>query len=136
MSTTVLQLITGACQICNIIDETQSPSASMSAEAVWVLNNMLANWAADGVDLGWYDASSSSLTATCPLQEADNDAVELCLAGRLAARKGIQLSAQTLALIESEYAKLVKRTRAWPEANLSELPSPQGPFGGNRNGYW
>ena len=133
---TYLDVITSACQLTNLIDETQSPPAALGAEAILVWNWMMANWAADGVDLGYYDGSVSTLSNTVPLQEADLEAVTLALAGRLAARKGIQLSAEVMGLIETEYAKLVKRTRAWPEANLSELPAPQGPLGGPRNGYW
>ena len=133
MAATVNDILTGAGRLCNMIDESQAAlSAGDGIEALWVLNNMLANFAADGLDLGWYTVTSAS--ASAPLQEADIEAVELCLAHRLAARKGIRLSEELMGLVDSEYTKLVKRTRIIPEADLSEMPAAQGPW--NRAGYW
>lgn len=107
MSTTVLQIVTDAFCIIGVIGETETPSAEQGQVGMEVLNDLLADWAADGVDLGYYP--QTNLANTAPLQDADVRGVKLCLAGELASRNGIALSPETAALIDSAYAKLVKK---------------------------
>jgi hypothetical protein len=132
LSATVLELVTSAYRLAGIIGDTEQPSAEQGVTGLWRLNNLMADWAADGVNLGWY--RQTNLANTAPLQEGDLRGVEYCLAGELAGYFGISLSPETLAQIDSTYAKLVKRTRPYQEANLSELPRPSGPF--NWGGFW
>lgn len=129
---TVLEHVTNAYRICGVCDETEQPSAEQGVTGLWRLNNLMADWKADGIDLGWY--RQLSLSNTSPLQEGDYRGVELCLAGDLAAHFGISLAPDTAALIDSTYTKLVKRTRPVQEANLSELPKSVGPWGWG--GFW
>ena len=130
---TNLDLVTNAYRVCGVVDETQSPSPEQGVVGLWRLNNLLADWAADGVNLGWY--RQTNLANTAPLQEGDIRGVELCLAGELAGHFGITLEPETVSLIDTAYTKLVKRTRPYSEANLSELPRPAGPWG-TGGGFW
>lgn len=130
MSATNLEILTFAFNKVNIIDETQAPSAEQGTLGLTLLNDLMADWAADGVDLGWYPQTDPSGNA--PLQDGDVRGVKYGLTGELAAHFGIQLDAETQANIDSSYTKLVKRTRPYSEANMSELPRAQGSNPGHR----
>ena len=130
---TNLQIITTAYRFTGIIDETQQPSAEQGEVGLWKLNNLLADWAADSIYLGWY--KQTNLQNTAPLREGSLRAVEACLAGELANHFGVTLEPDKLSLINEEYTKLVRRTRPLGEADLSELPRPQGPRWSN-GGFW
>jgi hypothetical protein len=134
MSATNLEIVQDAYRIIGVIGETETPSAELGVAGLCAVNDMLADWAADGVDLGWYP--QTDLANDAPLQAADVRGVKLCLAGELASRNGVELSPITAALIDSAYGKLVKRSQPFaPEANLGELPPASGPF--NRGpGFW
>jgi hypothetical protein len=132
MSETVLQVCTFAAQRVNLIGDTEQLSAQQGLTALNLLNNMLSDQAADGVDVGWY--TQTSTTGTAPLQDADLYPVKMMLARVIATHYSLPLSPPLAAEIEKAEARLVKRLRPIPEANLTELPVPQGPW--NRAGFW
>lgn len=130
MSATNLELVTYALLKCNVIDENSSPSPEQGATGLNVLNDMMANMSSDGIKLGWYPATS--LASTSPLQNQDVGPIKYLLTAALAAHYGITLGALLIAEIAAASTRLAKRALRYSEADLSELPRPQGIY----NGGW
>jgi hypothetical protein len=126
MSATNLELITYALLKINVISESQSPSPEQGVTALNVLNDTLANAAADGIHLGWYP--QTNLAATSPLQNQDVGPVKLVLAAAMAAHYGVSLSPELIAQIGAATTRLEKRALKYSEADMSELPRAQGPY--------
>jgi hypothetical protein len=126
VSATNLELVTYAFLKCNVIDENSSPSPEQGVTGLNVLNDSMANMASDGIRLGWYP--QTSLAATSPLQNQDIGPVKLMLTASLASHYGIELSQLLLAEIGAAHTRLEKRALKYAEANLSDLPRPQGPW--------
>lgn len=133
MSITNLALVTLSYQKIGVVDETNAPSAEQGATSLSVLNNILADYEKDGMYLGWF--AQTNLAATCPLQDSDVNGVSLLLAVSLANHYGIPIAPALAAEAEAAMGRLMKRTRPIAEANLSELPRPQGPWGWGQ-GFW
>jgi hypothetical protein len=133
MSATNLELCTYAGLKCNIIDENSSLSPEQGATALNVLNDMMANMAADGIHLGWYP--QTNLANTSPLQNQDIGPVKYLLTAAISAHYGITLGEVLIAEIAAAATRLAKRALRYSEADMSELPKPQGPrwFSG---GFW
>ena len=133
MSYTILDIVTDAARIVNLMDETQQLSAEQGAMALTALNDLMADYFEDGIELGWYPQTDLSVTA--PLASTDARCVKLCFAKELAMRAGLT---QTLPddlkeQMEEAYQKLAKRTLEYFESDMSNLPVPQGTFwGGGR----
>lgn len=125
-----LQVITDAYRIVNIVDENEAPTANQANLALSVMNDMLANEAADGLRLGYFP--QTSLQANCPLRDQDFYAVKLMLAKKLAIRFGIEIKdANLISEMTESYRQLVKRAIRYTESDLGELQRPQaGPWGG------
>jgi hypothetical protein len=134
MSTTNLAIVQFAFQKVNIIADGETPSPEQGQTGLTVLNDVLADEAEDGVNLGWYP--QTNLAADAPLQDSDVNGVKLRLTRSLAAHYGVSLSPELASEIEDAWARITKRTRPLAgEANLSELPRASGgPFG--CGGYW
>ena len=132
MTQLVLQIVTEAFQKIGVVDETAAPSPAQGANGLQVLNDMLANEAADGMRLGWWP--QASLANTAPLRDQDIYGVKLLLAANLAPLYGIDLTKSNPALLEiaSEAKRqMVKRSIRYFESDLGELQRPQaGPWGG------
>jgi hypothetical protein len=128
----VLQIVTEAFQIAGIVDETEAPSAEQGQNGLTVLNDMLANEAADGLRLGWWP--QTALSNTAPLRDQDIYGVKLMLAIALAPRYGINLGNDNpliVALAADAVRQLTKRSLRYFESDLGELQRPQaGPWGG------
>lgn len=133
MSYTVLDICTDAARIVNIIDETQQLSAEQGVMALTALNDLLSDYAVDGIDLNWYP--QTDLQATAPLADSDARCVKLCFARELALRTGLTqtLPDELKEEMEEAYQKLSKRTIEYFESDMSGLPVPQGSYwGGGR----
>jgi hypothetical protein len=128
----VQQIVTEAFQIAGIVDETESPSPEQGVNGLQVLNDMLANEAADGLRIGWWP--QTSLANVAPLRDQDFYAVKLMLAAAISPRYGINLARDNpvLAMQMSEaYRQMTKRAIRYFESDLGELQRPQaGPWGG------
>lgn len=125
MSATNLELVTYAFLKCNVISESDAPSSEQGVTSLNVLNDMLANMAADGIHLGWYP--QTSLAAVSPLQAQDVGPVKYLLTAALASHYGIELGQLLLAEIGAANTRLMKRALKYSEADMSELPRAQGP---------
>lgn len=132
MTQQVLQIVTEAFQKAGIIDENEVPSAEQGTNGLSILNDMLANEAADGLRLGWFP--QVSLAAIAPLRDTDVFGVKLMLAVALAPAYGIDLTKDNPALIlqeETVKTQMTKRCIRLAESDLGELQRPQGgPWGG------
>lgn len=126
MSATNLELVTYAFLKINVVSESQSPSAEQGIIGLNVLNDTLANAAADGVHLGWYP--QTNIAAVSPLQNQDIGPVKLILCAALAAHYGVALSPELISQIGAATDRLEKRALKYSEADMSELPRPQGPY--------
>jgi hypothetical protein len=127
VSATNLELCQYAGLKLNIIDENSSLSPEQGVTALNVLNDMLASMSADGIKLNWYP--QTNMAAISPLRNQDVGPVKLLLAAALAAHYGITLGPLLIAEIEGAYTRLMKSALRYSEADLSELPKPQGTFG-------
>lgn len=130
MSQTNLQMVTFAFQKAGIVDETQSPTAVQAANGLQIMNDYLADQAADGMRLGWFP--QTNLAATAPLKDADIHGVKLLMTAQFALSYGVKIEDPVLiASIEGAERRLVKRSLRYFESDLSELSRPQGgPWGG------
>jgi hypothetical protein len=127
MSATNLELVAYAFLKCNVIDENSSPSPEQGATGLNVLNDMMASMSADGIRIGWYP--QTNLANTSPLQNQDVGPIKYMLTAALAAHYGITLGELLIAEIAAAATRLAKRALRYSEADLSELPRPQGTFG-------
>lgn len=128
MSATNLELIQYAFLKCNVISESEAPSAEQGITGLNILNDMLADMSKDGIKLGWYP--QTNIAATSPLQAEDVGPIKYLLCASLAAHYGIQLSELLLAEIGKAYVRLVKTALKYSEADMSEMPRAQGLYGG------
>ena len=126
MSATNLELCTFAGLKCNIIDENSSLSPEQGVTALNILNDIMANMAADGIHLGWYP--QTNMAATSPLQAQDVGPIKLMLTASMASHYGITLGELLLAEIGQANIRLNKRALKYSEADMSELPRAQGPY--------
>jgi hypothetical protein len=130
VSATNLELVSYAYLKANVIDEGSSPSSEQGVVGLNVLNDMMANMSADGIQLGWYP--QTVMAAVSPLQAQDVGPIKYLLCAALAAHYGITLSDLLLSEIGQANIRLVKRALKYSEADLSELPRTQGIY----NGGW
>lgn len=125
---TNLDILTDAYRKLNVIDQSQSPSSEQGVVGLSVLNDLLADFIADGVRLSWY--TQTNLAATAPLEDSDVRAVKLCLAGSLATEYGLPLTPELASEIDTAYTKLQKRYLRYVES-ASELPREQSSVDGS-----
>src|ERR1700677_5089686 len=113
MSATNQELVNYAYLKCNVIDETQVPSAEQGVIGLNILNDMLADMAADGIHLGWYP--QTNLATTSPLQNQDIGPVKYQLTAALSAHYGIELGELLMAEIGKSYTRLAKKALKYSE---------------------
>lgn len=133
MSYIILDIVTDAARIVNLIDETQQLSAEQGQMALVALNDLMADYFEDGIELGWYPQTDLSVIA--PLASTDVRCVKLCFGKELAMRAGLTqtLPEDLKQEMADAYEKLAKRTIEYFESDMSNLPVPQGTFwGGGR----
>ena len=63
---TNLDLITGSLRLCKVLGETDTASAEQGSIALPFLNRMMETWTESGIELGWFEQSSTSATAPVP----------------------------------------------------------------------
>lgn len=131
MSATNLEIITYAMLKCNIFDESSAPTPEQGVTTLNILNDMMANMAADGINLGWYP--QTNIASVSPLQAKDVGPVKYRLCASVASHYGITLGDLLLTEIAQATIRLTKTALKYSEADLSELPRTQGAFNG---GWW
>lgn len=123
---TCLDQITRALRMLGVVAEGETPRAEQSADALVVLNAMLAAWNNNGINL---NLPSLVLTDAIPLPADHDNAIAYNLALGLAAEFGVdpkmapaQLADSTFRALQAKYASIPemvlepeywRRTEAW-----------------------
>jgi hypothetical protein len=121
--------IRDALGMLGILGETETASAEQAAHGLRVLNNLVFDWQAEGVDIPW--ASYSSPTATMTLHERDQQAVMANLALRLAPSYGVALSPALVDMAQNGWTRVLRDslTRTARVQRMYHLPISEGYFG-------
>lgn len=117
---TAIELITDALRLANIIDAIQTPSAEQGVSTIRKLNQMLADWEADGIRLGWLPVSTPSQTLS--LDAADEKGVTYNLAVELCGDNGIEPLPHVSKIASDTFARFSKTSAQMFTADLSGLP--------------
>lgn len=127
---TNLQLITDALRSLNVIDETETPSAEQGAHCLRQMNQMLAAWKdADGLDLGYFEQSSTA--ATCPVPAWAETGVWGRLALRVASHFGAQPTMSAMGAADEGYSTILRvlMNQKLQGVDMSHMPVGQGHYG-------
>lgn len=131
---TNLQVITDALRGLNVIDETETPSAEQGVHCLRQMNQMLAQWKeVDGIDLGYFEQSSTA--ATCPIPAWAEMGVAGKLALRVASDYGAEVSMGTAAKADDGYSAILRVliNQKLEGADMSHLPQGTGHYGSGYN---
>ena len=126
MAVTVIEMLSDSLRLINVIRTNQSPTAEMGVSGMRSLNELMADWAADGIRLGWHPVASQS--EDLPLREEDLRAVKFNLACELAGGYGLDPPAAVLEVAKLTYARLAKLALQYFESDLDMLPTAE-PYG-------
>ena len=118
---TNLDVITTALRIVNIIDENQPATPELAAEGLEAMNDLLADWEADGIELGYFP--QTILADTSPIEDQDLRGVKYNLALEIAARKDGKVTQAAIAVASVSKARLAKGTAEIIENSFDHLPS-------------
>lgn len=86
---TASDIVTRALRTLRVISSGETPTADESSDGLTALNDMLAAWALDGIDLGHITLASSD---TLDVPDMHLQTIRLALAERLAGEYGAELS--------------------------------------------
>lgn len=119
-------LIRDALGLIGVLNEIQNPSAEQGAHGLRVMNELLADWEQDGVDLQYYP--QTSLTDPLPFPDHAISAVKYYLAFALAPYYGRKVSPEMVATGQKFYNRLIRDsvTNKMQEADMSNMPSGEG----------
>lgn len=127
--TTNIQLIEGALRDLNVISEVDSASAEQGSYGLRKLNQLMEFWKGESIDVGWF--AQTSTTATAPIPDWMEMAVEAALAVLIAPKYGATVSPE-LAVIADNAVSAVRRkliSEDLDNADMSHLPRGLGRFG-------
>lgn len=124
---TNLELITTAGRLINVIDENEAPSAEQGVAWFAALNDMLADWFADGIRLGWFP--QTDLNAEAPLAAENIRGVKFNLALEIAGLTALSVPDRVMATAQASYARLAKGAQQYFESDLSGLPIGDAQYG-------
>lgn len=100
-------IILGALQVLSVVTEEQrAPSAAQGEYGMTVLNDMMQEWTAAGIDLEY--PSQSTLTDTTPISETDRLTVKANLAVRMADTYNRPVPQLTAAIAQSGFDRLCR----------------------------
>lgn len=116
-----LEVITDALRIINVINNIQAPKAEQSSQGLTALNDMLADWQEDGIELGYYP--QTSLAAAIPVQDQYLRGIKYNLAEELSIHYGTELLPTAKKIAANSYARLAKDTLEVVESSMDHLPS-------------
>lgn len=126
---TNLQIITDALRSINVLDETETASAEQGTHCLRQLNQMMAEWEASDVVLGYF--AQTSTADTCPIPDWAEGGVAGKLALRVAPDFGAQVSIPTAAKADLGYSMILRTllNLKLKGVNLNHLPAGSGKFG-------
>jgi hypothetical protein len=129
VSITNIELIGDALRELTIISEIQTPSAEQGAHALRKLNQMMAKWIEDGVNMGtWFPQASTS--DVCPIPDYAEEGVTCKLALALASNYGAAavISPGLLDSADSGYSTILRTAvnAALPVGRMLNRPCGEG----------
>lgn len=130
MSISHVDLIRDALGLLGVLRETQTPTAEQGAHGMRVLNEMMADWEQDGVDVGF--VSATSLADDLSTEDAYIASIKYNLAHMLAPYYGRQTPPVVLERAITYYNRLTRENvkAQIVEADMSHISL------GERNGSW
>ena len=131
--TTALKVIARALRLCKVLDAGEAVEAEDSADALDVLNAMLAEWHFAEIGLPDY---SLALTDTLASDAADREAIAYQLAIRLAPEYGAELSSAAAMIASETMGRLRLRYFQPGVVDFSELPRATSRFTLSSGGRW
>ncbi len=120
---TNLDVITQAYRISNLINAIQTLNSSQSTQGLTKLNDMLADWEEDGIELGYYP--QTILSATIPIADQYLRGVKHNLAAEI---DGALLRPREEKIARDTYARLAKGTLEVFENSFDHMPMGRGRF--------
>lgn len=120
------ELITRSLRLIGVLSEVENASAEQGNQGIEVLNDMLAAWERDEINLGYY--AQNDLTAETPIPDHAKAAVRYFLAFALAPEYGKTVSAEMYAAGDGFYSRLIKDSvlENMRQATLDHLPTGEG----------
>ena len=131
MAITNAELIRDSLSLITVLGEGQSATPEQSAHALQVLNHLMSDWEADGVDLNYYP--QTELSDETPVPDNAIAGVKGFLAAALAPYYGKQLPPEFVAMNGKFYNRLIRES---VRDSMVEM-IPKLPLGtGQRHGQW
>jgi hypothetical protein len=126
--TTNLQFVNDTLSLINVLPEGQSASAEQGDIALRTANELVDEWADDGIAVNW--SPQTNLTDDCPLNGMEMTSVKYHLAIRLSPHFGREPPAVIVALAQTAYGKLQRQqlVRSMEPVDL-QLPRAEGGWG-------
>lgn len=112
---TCLDQITRSLRMLGVTAEGETPRAEQAADALVVLNGMLAQWGNEGIRL---NLPELALTDTIPLPANHGDAIAYNLAVRISAEFGVDPKMAPQMLADSTFRALQAQYASLPEMTL------------------
>lgn len=101
-------LITGALRLLGVLNEVQTASAEQGAHGLEALNQVMAEWESDGIDIQYYE--QNDITQETPIPMNARAAVKYFLAFALAPEYGRAVTPEMRETGAKFYNTLVKNT--------------------------
>lgn len=119
-------LIKDALSILGVLDEIQSVSAEQGAIGLSVMNDMLLEWDADQIDVGYYP--QTDINAESPVYPDAQSAVKHNLAIYLASYYGLEPKLPVVMIADRGYKRLLRDSinAKLEEADLTGVPMGEG----------
>lgn len=126
MATSNSQIIQDALGLLGVLQETEVMSAEQGAHGLRVLNELMADWEQDGIDLQFYE--QTTLADTTPVPDHAILATKYYLAMALAPYYARPVSPEFVALGDKYYSRLVRdaMTEQLRPVDMSHLPVGEG----------
>ena len=130
MAQSYSEVVRDALQMINVIADIDTPSAEQGQHGLRVLNDMMAHWVEDGLDVEY--VPSEDLTADIDVDVMALRAIKANLAIELAAQyPGVQVTPQIAAIAQSSYEVLYRNRFDVPELDMTHLHRGDRPYD-----YW
>jgi hypothetical protein len=114
-------VVRDALQLINVIGEIDTPSAEQGAHGLRVLNDMMAHWEEDGLDVEY--SPGDDLTQPIDVDQSALRAIKANLAVDLAAYYRVPVSPEIAIMAQSSYDALYRNRFTIPELDMSHLHS-------------
>lgn len=121
---TNIELLKASLLKINVLEVNESPTAEQGVNGLISLNNLMAQWSLDGVDVGYYPQTDQD--AETPIAAPNLRAVIFNLAMELSTDFGVTTSEEVRTIAENTYAALCKSSRKTFESDMTMLPSAEG----------